>query len=111
MDYKFEKARKEVAEEALDEITAAYERAFQAYNNMLDLGVAREVARFVLPQGALTSFYATGSLRNWLNFLVLRTSEAALLEIRRPAFEVESIIKELWPECYNCWVLCDRPQI
>ena len=38
--------------------------ALQVYNNLLDIGVAREQARMVLPQNMYTEFYATVNLRN-----------------------------------------------
>jgi len=48
------------------------EAALQAYEQLLDLGVSREQARAVLPQGLYTRFYMTGNLRNWAAFVNLR---------------------------------------
>lgn len=50
-----------------------YEYAYHAYREMLDAGVAREVARMVLPVGIFTTFYVTCNARSMMNFLSLRT--------------------------------------
>ena len=71
--------------------------AWDEYQAMLDFGIAREVARNVLPVSMFTRFYATANLRNWMHFLALRTDETALWEIRDAARQVEAIIAGLWP--------------
>ena len=47
--------------------------AFEAYQRMLDAGVAREVARIVLPLNIYSSMYVTVNARSLMNFLSLRT--------------------------------------
>src|SRR5580700_10391518 len=47
--------------------------AYAAYLTMLDAGVAREIARTVLPVGMYSSMYATCNARALMNFLALRT--------------------------------------
>ncbi|WP_029090073.1 FAD-dependent thymidylate synthase [Brevibacterium album] len=73
------------------------------YQVLLNNGIAREVARNVLPVSLYTSFYATANLNNWLKFLTLRTDETALYEIREAASQVEAIIADLWPVTYGAW--------
>ena len=51
----------------------SYRQAYAAYREMLDAGVAREVARTVLPVGLYSSMYATCNARALMNFLSLRT--------------------------------------
>jgi thymidylate synthase (FAD) len=51
----------------------ACRQAYAAYREMLDAGVAREVARTVLPVGLYSSMYATCNARALMNFLSLRT--------------------------------------
>lgn len=77
--------------------TQPVEMAWGAYRAMLGSGIAREVARNVLPLSLYTSFYATANLLNWFRFLGLRTDESALWEIRDAADQVEAIIEYLWP--------------
>lgn len=55
------------------ETKAACERAYAAYQSMLDAGVAREVARIVLPLNIYSSAYVTMNARALMNFLSLRT--------------------------------------
>jgi thymidylate synthase (FAD) len=86
-----------------DHIERANERAIFAYIEMVDDGVAPELARTVLPLGTLTRFYATASLRNWLGFLVQRNDEHAQLEIRRCAEQVEAILNDLYPVTMRLW--------
>lgn len=88
-----------------------YADSAASYRLMLSAGVAREVARNVLPVGTMTRFYATTSLRNWLGFLVLRNHPAALLEIRREAVTVEAILADLFPTTMKIWLEEGRPPV
>ena len=77
--------------------------AWRLYEYMLRKGVAREVARNVLPVSLYTRFYATANLRNWLHFVELRTDETALWEIRQAALMVEGLISGLWPVAHGAY--------
>ena len=46
--------------------------AYKSYNRLLDLGIAKEVARFVLPQGTYTRLYVTGSPRSFIHYIGVR---------------------------------------
>lgn len=81
----------------------AYRAAFNEYQTMLSWGVAKEVARDVLPVGIMTQFYATANLRNWLNFLSLRTDKSALWEIRQAAGLIEFWLTALAPLTMEAW--------
>ena len=89
----------------------AYESAFDVYKDLIQNGIARELARNVLPLGLLTEFWVKGNLRNWFHFLHLRTAPNALLEIREAAQEVEKLIAPVVPACYAAWVGADRPSM
>jgi len=52
----------------------AYLVAYKSYTTMLDAGIAREVARAVLPVATYSSMYVTMNARALMNFLSLRTS-------------------------------------
>jgi thymidylate synthase (FAD) len=66
----------------------AYGEAFAAYRDSIKAGIAREVARMVLPVGIFTSYYATCNARSLMHFLSLRTvSEGA----RFPSFPQREI--------------------
>ena len=79
------------------------ERAWFDYRYMIDAGIAREVARNVLPVSLYTRFYATANLRNWLHFIALRTDPTALWEIREAAKQVVDIVADHWPTAWEAY--------
>lgn len=83
--------------------TQAYMNSWGAYQNMLKSGVAREVARNVLPVGTMTQFYATCNPRNLMQFLLLRNDPNALYEIREVAEKMEAIFEEKMPFTYKAF--------
>lgn len=85
------------------ELGFVYRESWKAYRRMIEAGVAREVARMALPVGIYTSFYATANLRNWLNFLSLRTEDQAMFEIRQAAYQIEVLLEYVAPYALSCW--------
>lgn len=79
------------------------EYGLNLYNKMIDKNVAREISRGVLCQFMYVNFYATVDLHNLLWFLELRRHPHAQEEIRRYAFAIENIIKEVVPFTYQAW--------
>lgn len=79
----------------------AYQQAWMAYQDMLNAGIARELARIVLPVGIYSEMYVTGNLRNWFHWWQLRSSEDAQQEIRDYAHAVGEIIMEKVPISFN----------
>ena len=57
---------------------SAYNVADLCYNDLLKRGVAKEVARFVLPQGSFTRMYVTGNARSWMHYLGVRDEEGVV---------------------------------
>jgi thymidylate synthase (FAD) len=57
---------------------SAYIVADLAYNELLKNDVAKEIARFVLPQGGFTRMYVTGSVRSWMHYLKVRDEEGVV---------------------------------
>ncbi|HKI24452.1 MAG TPA: FAD-dependent thymidylate synthase [Gaiellaceae bacterium] len=106
--YSFEPVEPGVAETTREEMRAVYDAAFSAYERLVDLGVARELARSVLPVGAYTEFYWTVNARALMNFLSLRNSETAQREIRRYAAAAEQFLAEKMPVTYAAFVANDR---
>jgi thymidylate synthase (FAD) len=72
--YSFEPVSDEVAEVTRERLQAVYETAYSTYQELVELGVARELARCVLPVGAYTEFYWTVNARSLMNFLSLRNA-------------------------------------
>jgi flavin-dependent thymidylate synthase len=56
-------------------MSSAYTVAQLAYNDLLKRGIAKEIARFVLPQGVYTRLYITGNCRSWIHYLGVRDDE------------------------------------
>ena len=70
-------------------------RAYQAYQDMLAAGVAREVARVVLPVGTYSSMYVTMNARALMNFLSLRTKRPGSAYPSFPQREIEMVADEM----------------
>jgi thymidylate synthase (FAD) len=70
----------------------AYSIAENNYYEMIEAGIAKEIARSVLPVGQYTEFVWTVNLRSILNFLALRNDENAQKEIRQYAEVIENLI-------------------
>lgn len=81
----------------------SYREARDSYNRILAAGVAKEVARDVLPVGTYTRFYATMNVRNLMHFLNLRTESQALHEIQEVANKMEELWADKMPMTYEAW--------
>jgi len=57
-----------------------FKHAMDLYQEMLDAGIAKECARFVLPLATPTKLYMTGNVRNWIHYIQLRTSNGTQKE-------------------------------
>ncbi|MFE4451466.1 FAD-dependent thymidylate synthase [Streptomyces sp. NPDC056796] len=73
----------------------SYNEAYEAYEDMLKAGIAREVARMVLPVGIYTSFYATCNARSLMHFLALRTKDEASAFPSFPQREIEMAAEQM----------------
>lgn len=90
-----------------DEVRSASTIAFASYQRMLDAGVAREVARIVLPLNIYSSMYVTLNARSLMNFISLRTKREGShfpsypqREIEMAAEKIEAHFAELMPFTY-----------
>ena len=80
-----------------------FAEAWDIYQAAINNGVAREVARNVLPVSTYTQFYATTNLRNLMHFLELRNAENALFEIRDVAEQMEEIFELTTPLTWSAF--------
>ena len=106
--YRFEPVTDELAEEAREEIEALYKEAYATYARLVEKGVARELARAVIPVGAYTQFYWTVNARALMNFVSLRNAEFAQREIRIYAEAVEAFFATQMPVTHAAFVANDR---
>ena len=67
------------------------------YKEMLDAGIAKECARFVLPLATPTRLYMTGSVRSWVHYIDLRSAHGTQKEHMDVAEGVRSIFNEQFP--------------
>ena len=74
-----------------------FEQAIELYKEMLDSGIAKECARFVLPLATPTRLYMTGSVRSWIHYVDLRSAHGTQKEHMDVAEEVRSIFNEQFP--------------
>jgi len=75
----------------------AIKSCFEAYDALLKDGVAKEQARFVLPQAVYTEFYAKTDLSNLLKFIRLRIGTDAQWEMQQYAKQLLEIIEPIVP--------------
>lgn len=101
--YRFDGGTDEQYGTAFANTTIAYSSAWTAYQNMLNAGIAREVARNVLPVGTMTQFQATANPRNVMQFLLLRNDDNALYEIREVARQIEEAFAKQMPLTYAAY--------
>ena len=106
--YTFETVEPELASSTRETFESVYRTAYAAYEELVEAGVAREIARCVLPVGAYTEFFWTVNARALMNFVSLRASETAQREIRKYAEAVESFLAEKMPVTYEAFVANDR---
>ena len=92
-------------------ITESYQESWEAYMKLIDAGVAKEVARMVLPVGIYSSWYVTINARSLMNFLSLRTADNAQWEIREIAKMMEADFAFAMPITHAAWVANGRQSI
>ena len=78
-------------------IAVHFSDAMDLYNELLDEGVAKECARFVLPLATPTRLYMTGSVRSWVHYIDLRSAHGTQKEHMDIAEKVRSVFKEQFP--------------
>ncbi|MDQ3890922.1 MAG: FAD-dependent thymidylate synthase [Actinomycetota bacterium] len=106
--YSFDPVSPGVADAAREALVDAYEGAYATYERLVELGVARELARLALPVAAYTEFYWTVNARSLMNFVSLRAAETAQREIRRYAEACERFFAERMPVTHAAFVESGR---
>ncbi|MCW2615473.1 MAG: hypothetical protein JWN08_2467 [Frankiales bacterium] len=96
--YEFVDAGPELTALAVESTQRAYGAAHVSYREMLAAGVAREVARTVLPVGTYSSMYATCNARSLMSFLSLRTQAEGSTFPSFPQREIEMVAEQMETE-------------
>jgi thymidylate synthase (FAD) len=83
-------------------MSTAYTVALHCYQDLLERGIAKELARFVLPQGVYSRLYITGSCRSFIHYIGVRDDEGvAQYEHCELARTVKSVFAEAYPTVYS----------
>lgn len=110
--YKFELIRDpHIYSKVTQILQDAYNSSDTSYRKLLEMGIAKELARTVLPVGQYTEFIWTVNARSLINFLSLRNDSHAQQEIKEYAEIIETIFAEELPITHNAFLLSDRESI
>lgn len=80
---------------------SVFERCRKAYQELLEFGINKEDARFIIPMGIETQIEVTGNFRNWLHLLNIRTNPAAQWEIRDLTWKCHELLKSIAPNVFS----------
>ena len=78
-------------------IARHFSEAMDLYNALLQEGVAKECARFVLPLATPTRIYMTGSVRSWVHYIDLRSAHGTQKEHMDVVAEIRKIFAKQFP--------------
>ena len=87
----------EVVDKFNRQMNTLFSSAFGLYNQMLEAGVAKECARFVLPLATPTRIYMTGSCRSWIHYINLRSAHGTQKEHMDIANACKKVFVEKFP--------------
>ena len=91
----------DLSEEIINQFNKKIKHQFnlnkQLYEEMLDAGIAKECARFVLPLATPTRIYMTGSCRSWIHYINLRSGNGTQKEHMDIAQECKTIFSQEYP--------------
>lgn len=94
----------DLEKKCIEQIKDAYENTYNIYKQLLENGVAREMARMVLPVGQYTEFYFTVNVRALMHFLDLRADSHAQWEIQEYAKAMAELFHSVFPITYKHYV-------
>tara|TARA_B100000212_G_scaffold225100_1_gene170915 strand:+ start:964 stop:1596 length:633 start_codon:yes stop_codon:yes gene_type:complete len=88
---------KDIKSKFISQISEHFQKASILYEEMLEAGIAKECARFILPLSTPTRIYMTGSCRSWIHYINLRSAHGTQEEHKTIALNCKSIFKEIFP--------------
>ena len=86
-----------VKQEFDSKIRKHFDDSMVLYQSMLDMGIAKECARFVLPLATPTRIYMSGSCRSWIHYISLRSGHGTQKEHMDIADACKKIFMEQFP--------------
>ncbi|WP_041077481.1 FAD-dependent thymidylate synthase [Thermotoga caldifontis] len=91
-------------EQSIQKMKEVYEFSYKTYQELVESGVRKEIARMVLPTALYTRFIWTVNARSLMNFLSLRADSHAQWEMQQYALAVAQIFKAICPKSYDAFV-------
>lgn len=96
----------DVKSAAIREIQEYFDTGMKLYQELLQKGIAKESARYILPMCSPTTLYVNGTIRDWLHYCDVRTKEDVQKEHRDIAVQIQALLREqlpnvaeaMWPE-------------
>ena len=76
-----------------------FQSAMDIYKHMLEMGIAKECSRFLLPLAVPTRIYMTGSVRSWIHYIQLRSANGTQKEHMDIANDAKRVFCEQFPIC------------
>jgi thymidylate synthase (FAD) len=93
----------ETIRQKMRKIEEKHDEIFTLYKELLDDGLAKEIARFYLPVSTYTEIYVQFDLNNLLKFFQLRCAEDAQYEIRAYAYAMKDLASQFFPICLGMY--------
>ena len=87
----------EIVEKFNNLMRAHFDEGIDIYKEMLDSGIAKECARFVLPLATPTRLYMTGSVRSWIHYIDLRSAHGTQKEHMDLVEEIKAVFCKQFP--------------
>lgn len=87
----------------LEEMDKKHDEIYKLYQKLLDIGYAKELARFNLPLSTYSLIYVQFDLNNLMKFFQLRCAEDAQYEIRVYADAMKELAQQFFPICLNIY--------
>lgn len=110
--YSFEEITdKDVISKYISTMQTVILHADMAYRELIEMGVAKEIARCILPVSQYTEFIWTVNARSLINFLSLRNDPNAQYEIQEYAKVIEDLFEKIMPITHEAFVKTDRTAI
>jgi thymidylate synthase (FAD) len=93
----------DVARVIREQLLINYYDSWTTYQQLLEKGLAKELARMVLPVATYSQFYVSGNLHSFMHFMKLRSDSHAQKEIQDYSNAMMDILVELFPIVMTAW--------
>lgn len=87
--------------ELKEEMDLVQQQCLSLYDKLISRGIAKECARMLLPLNTQTTMYMSGTVRSWIHYIELRSTEDTQKEHRQIALEIKDIFKNKFPNTYQ----------